>query len=493
MLDIPQSLLVAGLLVMISILSSKLSDRIGIPTLLMFLGVGMLAGSDGPGGIYFDNALLANAVGTVALAYILFAGGLDTSWPSVRPVLWRGMALATLGVGITAVVLGAVAWAVLDMPPLEAMLLASIVSSTDAAAVFAILRSHNVSLKGNLRPMLELESGSNDPMAIFLTIGLLQMLGSPDAPLLDLVPLFLLQMGLGAAAGLAMGRAATWLLNRVHLDYEGLYPVLTISIVMLAFGFAELIAGNGFLAVYLCGIVLGNSTFLHKRSLIRFHDGLGWLMQIGMFLVLGLLVTPSHIPRVVLPGLIVAGVLMSVARPVAVYLCLLRSGFTLRERTLIAWTGLRGAVPIVLATFPMLAGYERSELLFHVVFFVVLTSVLLQGRSLMIVARWLGVDKPLDERPRYPLEFDPTGDMTGETRELEVPPDSAAAGKRVADLGLPPNLLILLIRRGQKFVVPRGDTRIEPNDTLLVLAEPESLTRVRATLDKKAPEGGRDG
>lgn len=484
--DISPQLLIAGVLVLLSTLASKVSERVGVPALLMFLAVGMLAGSDGIGGIYFDNAVLANAVGTVALAYILYSGGMDTDWRKVRPVLGRGILLSTVGVAVTAVVLALFCWGVMGLSWTGSLLLAATISSTDAAAVFSVLRSRGVSLKGNLRPLLELESGSNDPMAVFLTVGLISLLTTPGTSWWGLVPMFVLQMSVGAAVGLAMGKLSALMLNRVRLDYEGLYPVMSMSIVVLVFGLAGSLGGNGFLAVYVAGIVTGNSSFLHKRSLIRFHDGLGWLMQIGLFLALGLLVFPSHLPAVAGVGLMVSAVLMFVARPLAVYLCLWRSVFSWQERTLVAWTGLRGAVPIVLATFPLLAGYPQSERIFNVVFFVVLTSVLLQGRSLMMVARWLGVDEPLTSRPRYPLEFDRTDDMKGETSELDVLPGSATVGKRIMDLKLPAEVLILLIRRDRGFIVPRGQTRIQAHDTLMVLAEPDQLQATRALLESSA-------
>lgn len=490
MANISYLLLITGLLLLLSTLASKLSERIGVPALLMFLGVGMLAGSEGIGGIYFDDPLMANFIGTVALAYILFSGGLDTHWRSVRPVLGRGLLLSTVGVVATALLLGLFIWGALGFTFAGALLLAAIVSSTDAAAVFSVLRSRGVSLKGNLRPLLELESGSNDPMAVFLTIGLIQLLTTPGASWVGMLPMFLLQMSVGTGVGLGAGWLAALLLNRVRLDYEGLYPVLSMSIVVLVFGLAAAIGGNGFLAVYLAGIVVGNSDILHKRSLMRFHDGLGWLMQIGMFLVLGLLVFPSHLLPVAGVGLLISVVLMFVARPIAVYLCLWRSEFSVSERTLVAWTGLRGAVPIVLATFPLLADYPQSERIFNLVFFVVLTSVLLQGRSLMILARWLGVDEPLASRPRYPLELDRTEDMDGETREFEIAPGSAAVSQRVMDLKLPANVLILLIRRGRKFLVPSGQTRIEPHDTLLVLADPDLFQATRNVLEAQAPAAG---
>ncbi|MDY0110358.1 MAG: potassium/proton antiporter [Candidatus Krumholzibacteria bacterium] len=467
-------ILIAGLLVLFSALSSKLSERIGVPALLIFLGIGMLAGSDALGLVYFDDARLANAVGTIALAYILYSGGFDTRWSVVRPVFGRGLLLSTVGVVLTTGVLGLAIWFLFGFNLIGSLLLASIVSSTDAAAVFSILRSRGVSLKGRLRPLLELESGSNDPMAVFLTLGFLDILMNPEMPWFSLIPRFAMQMLLGAGIGLGLGRGSALLLNRVRLDYDGLYPVLSFSLVPIVFGLAAITGGNGFLAVYLAGIVVGNSEIRHRRSLMRFHDGLGWLMQIGVFLTLGLLVFPSHLVAVAGMGLLVAAILVFLARPLAVYLCLLGSEFTWFERTLVGWTGLRGAVPVVLATFPLMAGYPESEHAFNVVFFVVCVSVLLQGRSLMLVARWLRVDEPLDTRPPYPLEFDRVEGLRGDTREYEVLPDSPAAGRRIMDLGLPANVLVLLVRRGHEFLVPSGQTSLLGRDTLLVLAEPEA-------------------
>lgn len=483
-MSIEYLILIAGLLVMFSALASKLSEWIGVPALLVFLGIGMLAGSDVSGLVYFDDAHLASAIGTIALAYILYSGGFDTRWSVVRPVLGRGMLLSTVGVVLTMGVLGLVVWWVFGLSLMGSLLLAAIVSSTDAAAVFSVLRSRGVSLKGRLRPLLELESGSNDPMAVFLTLGILDLLMNPGMSWGSLLPRFGLQMLLGAVVGLGLGKASALLLNRIRLDYDGLYPVLSFSLVPLVFGTAAVIGGNGFLAVYLAGIVVGNSDILHRRSLMRFHDGLGWLMQIGMFLTLGLLVFPSRLAEVTHIGLVVSAVLIFAARPLAVYTCMLGSGFSWRERTLVGWTGLRGAVPIVLATFPLMAGYPESEQVFNVVFFVVCLSVLLQGRSLMRVARWLGVDTPLDAKPPYPLEIDRVEGLHGETCEFEVFPSSTADGKRIMDLGLPPNVLVLLIRRGREFLVPSGQTLLQSRDTLLVLAEREAIESARKMFDE---------
>lgn len=470
-----QAMIAVGGLFILSILAGKISERTGVPVLLFFLVVGMLAGSEGPGGIHFDDPAAANLLGTIALAFILFSGGFDTHWPSVRPVIGRGILLATAGVTVTALLVGLFAWKALSMPLLDGLLLGAIVSSTDAAAVFAVLRSRGVSLKGRLRPLLELESGSNDPMAVFLTISLLGLLTGRSTTWTSQIPFFALNMGVGLAVGAAVGRLSVPLFNRLRLQAEGLYPVLSISLVLLAFGTSEVLHGNGFLAVYVCGLLLGDSDFAHKRSLAKFHDGLGWLMQISMFLALGLLVFPSRLVPVAGRALLVSAFLILIARPAAVYLGLWRSDFSFRERTLVGWVGLRGAVPIVLATFPFTVGYARAGETFDTIFFIVLTSVLLQGRPLMHVARWLKVDAPPSRRRRYPLEFEKSPRTQSETREIDVLPEARAVGRRISELDLPRGVLILLIGRGESFLVPHGETVIEAYDTLLVLGTAADL------------------
>ncbi len=478
----PQLMFAIGLLVFLSVLASRLSDRFGVPTLLMFLAIGMFAGSDGVGGIYFDDARLANLIGVFALAYILFSGGLDTHWPAVRPVLGRGLALATAGVVITATLTGLFVWALSEYTLKEGLLLGAIVSSTDAAAVFAIMRARGVGLKGRLKPLLELESGSNDPMAVFLTLAMVGLLTSPAAPWSSLLPALALGLSVGLGVGVAVGLGAAFVFNRLRLEYEGLYPVLSMSLVLLAYGLSETLRGNGFLSVYACGIVLGSRDFLFKHYLKKFHDALGWLMQIVLFLVLGLLVFPSRLPGIAVPAILVTVFLMFVARPVAVHFCLLGRRFTWREQTLVAWTGLRGAVPIVLATYPYLAGYVHSDAVFNIVFFIVLASVLLQGRTLMTVARWLRVDAPLASRPRSPLEFEKRAGFKSESREVDIAPESAAVGRRVSELGLPEDALIVLIRRGDSFLVPKGGTTIEAFDTVTFIAGRSDIPAVQASL-----------
>jgi cell volume regulation protein A len=387
-------LLISSILLLLSILAWKVSSRLGIPALLLFLGIGMLAGSDGPGGIYFDDAFVAQSIGVVALAFILFAGGLETEWPVVRPALWGALSLSTIGVLLTAVVVALFALLVFHVSFLESLLLGAIISATDAAAVFSVLGARNLHLTGKLLPLLELESGTNDPMAVFLTLGLIGLLTNPHESVFGVILLFVQQMGVGAALGLLIGWAAIWLLKHLHLDVEGLYRVFTIALVLFIYGLTAVLGGSGFLAVYVVGVLLGNSSVQRVDRLSHFHDGIAWLMQIAMFLILGLLVFPSRLPAVIGSGLLITAVAVFLARPVSVFIALLPVRMSWQEKCFISWVGLRGAVPIVLATFPLLAGLPKASLLFDLVFFVVLVSVLLQGASAPVVARWLGVIAP---------------------------------------------------------------------------------------------------
>lgn len=483
-LTIEPTLVLAAILLVLSVIASRLSDRFGVPVILVFLAVGMLAGSDGPGGIYFDDPVLAQALGAIALVIILFSGGLDTSWNSIRPVLGQGILLATLGVIFTALTLGAFAHLILGVSWLQGFLLGAIVSSTDAAAVFSILRSRGIALAGRIKPLLELESGSNDPMAVFLTIGLAQLAVQPGRSILTLAPLFLQQMLLGALIGILAGKAALLLINRLRLGYDGLYPVLVLGAAFLTYGTAALLGGSGFLAVYLAGLVMARAEFVHKRSLLRFFDGLAWLSQIAMFLVLGLLVFPSRLPAIILPGLALSFFLIFIARPVSVFLSLLPVRMRTNEKAFIAWVGLRGAVPIVLATYPRILGLEQSDLIFNVVFFVVITSVLLQGTSLPFVSRRMGVQSAADDSPDYPIEPSPGARWKGLLHETVVPPGSTAAGKAVYQLGLPHEYVIVLIARGKDFLLPNGAVILQENDRLLGLAVPQTHDEVQRMLTR---------
>jgi len=472
-------LVVSGVLLLLSVLASRASGRFGVPALLIFIGIGMLAGSEGPGGIQFENYYLSYYVGTAALAAILFDGGLRTEWSRIKPVLWQGVSLSSAGVLITALVSAVLAKLLFPFSWIESLLLASIISSTDAAAVFSILRSKNSTLKGRTQPLLELESGSNDPMAVFLTIGFVQLASRPDLSAWTLLPTFVQQLVLGAVFGYAGATIVVWSINRLKLEYEGLYPVYTTAAMILLFSVTSSLGGSGFLAIYLAGIFMGRSNFIHKNSLIRFHDGVAWMAQIAMFLTLGLLVFPSHLLSVAFSGTAMALFLVLVARPVSAWICLAGSGFSLKEKTMVSWVGLRGAAPIILATIPFLAGLPQAELMFNVVFFVVLVSVLIQGMTIPWVAERLGLSAPIGAQKRSPIELESGSLAKLELSELEIPRNSSCSGRAIVDLNIPRTALIILITRGKQFLIPRGETVLENEDTLLVLADREDLAIIQ--------------
>lgn len=487
----------SAVLLLLGIFSSKLSSWVNAPALLMFLGVGVLAGTEGIGqisfidwnGIAFTDYKIANFVGSLALCYILFAGGLDTHWKSIRSVVFTGGLLASLGVFLTAIIMGFFAHWFFGMPLEYCILLGAIISSTDAAAVFAILRSKSVSLRGKMQPLLEFESGSNDPMAAFLTLFMISMIQYPSLSYWIILPSFIMKMGIGVLFGFLVGKLAARLFNKITLEYDGLYFVLGIGIVLFTYGFCEILQGNGFMATYVCGLTMGNRKFLFQNAFKRFHDSISWLMQVVMFLLLGMLVLPSKLTEVALEGLVLSLLLMFIARPVSVWICMIGKKYNNRERTLVSWGGIRGAAPIVLATFPAIAGVPGADEYFSIVFFIVLTSVVIQGKTLMPVARWLKLDRPIVHRARSPILFEETGEFGSEMHEYTLDDDSPIIGKKVSDLALPQTSRILLIRRPQGFVVPQGATKFKLGDGLLFLAEPQELNR---TIDIFAT-GGRTG
>lgn len=467
-------------------LSSKFSARVGLPVLVAFLALGMLAGSEGIGGIPFDNFQLAHAIGTVALAFILFDGGLKSPIESLK-IAWKPSALlATFGVLFTSLVTGFVAMHVLGLSLLEGMLLGSIVGSTDAAAVFSMLRSAGIRLRPRLGSILEIESGANDPMAIFLTVGLIQVLTEQTPLGLELLALFARQMGIGLVVGWALGRLAVMLINRVNLVTAGLYPVLTAACGMLTFGLASALSGSGFLAIYVAGIVLGNNKIVFQRGTLLFHDGIAWAGQIAMFVVLGLVCSPSALWKVGAPGLLIAAALIFVARPVAIVPLLLPFRFSVRELALMSWVGLKGAVPIILATYPLIFGIPSGGLLFNVVFFVVLLSALVQGTSLPWVVRLLGLEEP--EAPEAPLSLEITSlrDVDADIVDYPVGSDSRACSKHLSELAMPPGAVVALIARGKELVPPRGTTQLLPGDHVFIVVNRES----RDPVDRIFSRGG---
>jgi cell volume regulation protein A len=466
-------LLITAFLMLLSVFASKLSSKYGIPSLFIFLGLGMLAGSDGILGIYFDNVELAQNIGTLALIFILFGGGLDTAWKSIKPVLKDGLILATFGVLFTAFFAAICVYYVLDFTFIESLLVGAIISSTDAAAVFAILRAKGISLKKKLTPLLELESGSNDPMAIFLTVAILQILMLPESSSVsEWIFKFFLQFLIGGILGYIFGILLPSILNRIHLSFYGLYPVFTIGWILFLFSSVSLLDGNGFLAVYLAGIVANTKEFVHKKNLIGFHEGLSWIMQITVFLALGLLVFPSELPDVMISGLIIAFWLMFIARPAGVFLSTSFSSFSIREKAFISWVGLRGAVPIILATYPYLQGFEKSNLIFNIVFFIVLFSILIQGTTLPLMAKWLKVEsKSKDFKPENVLAS-PLFYHT--LKQFYIEENSKVIGLSIVELNLPADFLILLIKRQNDYIKPTGSTILEENDMLLIQCNSEN-------------------
>lgn len=464
MFAVDKVLLIVGLLWVAGILSSKISARVGLPVLVVFVGVGMLAGSEGPGGIAFENYTLAHGIGTVALAIILFDGGLRTSLASIRLTLAPALSLATVGVVLTAGITGLAASYILGIPPLMGLLLGSIIGSTDAAAVFAALRSAGLHLPERLGRMLEVESASNDPMAIFLTVGLLGVLLGQEALGPGLLLLFVQQMVIGGLVGLLLARGTVFLINRAELGAAGLYPILATAAAILTFGVAANLGGSGFLAVYVAGIVLGNSGLVFERGILLFHDGAAWLAQITMFVLLGLLSFPSRLLDVTGPAILVALVLMFVARPIAVGLILLPFRFSAREIVFTSWAGLKGAVPIVLGIYPLLSGVPDAQLIFNVVFFVSLIAAATQGWSLPPLARALGLQREVAPEPPVSLEISSLKHVDADIVAFPVEDGDRIAGKRVRELALPQDAVIAMITRGSRVIPPRGSTRIRTGD-----------------------------
>ena len=448
-------LLVGAILLFLSVLVGKTGAKFGVPALLLFLGVGMLAGSDGFG-IYFDSPQIAQFIGTVALCIILFSGGMDTHYREIKPILAPGVTLATLGVLMTTIITGLFIYSLSDLLPgnfqlglLESMLLAAVMSSTDSASVFSILRSKGISLKERLRPTLELESGSNDPMAYMLTILLIQVIeiGVIDWP--HSIVLLFMQLSIGAAAGFALGYAIVWIINRINVPNESLYPVLLFSCVFFVFAFTNLLQGNGYLAVYIAGLVVGNRKLVHKRSLTTFFDGFTWLFQIVMFLTLGLLVNPSELPAVAGVGLLVAIFMIVVSRPISVFACLLPfRRFTTRARVYISWVGLRGAVPIIFATYPLMsAEIPNARMIFNIVFFVTIVSLLVQGTTVSAMARWLGLVGKSEEKEIFNVAL--PDEIKSAMSEIELTDEALSGGNKLMNLSLPDNTLVVMVKRGE--------------------------------------------
>lgn len=473
-------ILSGAVLLLVGILSSKFSARLGLPVLVLFLAVGMLAGEEGIGGIEFEDFGVAHAIGTLALAVILFDGGLRTPLRSLRGAWKPALVLSSVGVVLTAAITGIAATWILGLSLLEGLLLGAIVGSTDAAAVFSILRSRGLHLRRRLAATLEVESGSNDPMAVLLTIALIELLTGQAEVGLGLAVFLFLQVGLGSVIGYGVGRAGSAIINRIELDAAGLYPVLTAVIGLVAFGLSASLGGSGFLSVYIAGIVLGNSRLVFQRGTLVLHDGFAWISQMVMFIMLGLLSFPSQLVAVAPQGLLIAAVLILVARPLMILLTMLPFRFRPRELVFLSWAGLKGAVPIILATYPLIFGVTEGVLLFNLVFFVVLVSAVSQGWSLRYVADFLGVQGPERPEPPIALEISSVRHIDGDIVDYTVNARSRAAGRRLRELALPEGAVVGLIARDTAIIPPRGSTEILPGDHVFVVMRPES----RALIDR---------
>jgi cell volume regulation protein A len=455
---------------------SKTSFKFGVPVLILFLGVGVIAGSEGLGIIGFENYEVTRFLGSIALCFILFSGGLDTQITSIKSVWGRGLMLSTVGVLITAILTGFFVSMVTDLWIYEGLLLGAIVASTDAAAVFSILRAKNLGLKGYLRPTLELESGSNDPMAFFLVIAFLQLaLSDGNLAFSEFIILFVKQMSIGALVGVTMGKFMLYSINKLKLDVEGLYPVMVTSMVLFTFSFADLFEGNGFLAIYIAGVLLGNEKFIHKKSLLKFFDGQAWLMQVVLFLVLGLLVFPSELIPVAPQGILISIFLIFVARPIAVFISLIPYKIKFRNKLFISWVGLKGAVPIVFATFPLISGFENGKLIFNLVFFVTLISLMLQGTTLGIMAKWLHVFLPEKAKKKQELDIQLSDFSGSELIEVVLSSASPYINKSLIEIDLSSKLQILIILRNGKIVIPKGDTILQENDKITLASKNTEL------------------
>jgi cell volume regulation protein A len=479
--SIEHFLLIGSLLLFMSIIAGKTGYKFGVPVLLLFLGVGMLAGNDGLGFVTLNSPQAAQNIGVVALAIILFSGGMDTKYGEIKPIMGQGVILSTFGVLLTALFTGFFIYGacyyffpLLELTLLESLLLASVMSSTDSASVFALLRSNGLSLRHRLRPMLELESGSNDPMAYMLTISFIQLIQIPEGDWTSIVVMFFVQLFIGAVAGYILGRITIRMINRINIDNDALYPVLLLSAMFFIFAATYFMKGNGYLAVYIGGMVIGNKRFVHKRTVRKFFDGMAWLFQIVMFLTLGLLVNPSDLPSVAGISIMIGIFMIILVRPAAVFLSLMPfRKMTFKDRVYISWVGLRGAVPIVFATYPLIAGIQHAEIMFNIVFFCTIISLLIQGTTLSKVAKWLGLAKTVQMQKMVDFDVEFAEEIKSSTMEVTVTESMLAGGSRLMDLQLPEKTLVVMAKRNDNYFIPKGNTELKVGDKMLLISNDE--------------------
>jgi len=473
---------VTGVLLAAAIAAAKIADRVRVPGLLLFLALGMMVGSEGLGGVEFADVELTQTLGTIALVLILFEGGLSAGWNEIRPVLATAMSLAVVGTILTALITGGAAILLFDLDPLEGLILGSAVAATDSAAIFAVLRGSQ--LRRQLARTLEGESGVNDPVALLLVVGFIDWIQLPSYGIGDMAVDLVLKLALGAALGVAIGVAARWGFRRADLPTPGLYPVASIASAAVAYGLAEVVGGSGFLSVYITGLVLGTGFVPARQTVIAFHQGVSWVAQISLFFLLGLLVFPSGLGDVAVEGLLLSAVLIFLARPFAALVASTGSAFDFRERMMLGWAGLRGAIPIWLATFPVIAGVEDGALLFNVVFFVVVTSTLIQGATFEPIAKRLGLTTTEPALPRPLVESGLVRRLGGDVVAFRVREGDAAVGRMVKELGLPREALVNVIVREHEAIPPRGSTEIAAGDELHLLVRREVLDDVEQLTER---------
>jgi potassium/hydrogen antiporter len=482
-------ILIGGVLLAAGIAGALLADRVRVPALLLFLGLGMLAGSEGIGGIHFANYELARTLGTIALVLILFEGGLTSGWSEIRPVLGSAASLATVGTLATALLAGVAAKLLFGVSWLEGMIIGSAIAATDSAAIFAVLR--NSTLEKRLARSLEGESGMNDPVALLLVIGFIEWIQQPGYGPADMIGLIALKIAVGIVVGLILGRLAVWVLARIELPSDGIYPVATIAAAALAYGVSEVAHGSGLLAVYLTALALGGARIPARRSVVSFHEGLGWVSQIGLFILLGILIFPGDLGSVAVKGIALSAALIFIARPLATFLATAFAPLNVREKLMLGWAGLRGATPIWLATFPVVAGVRSGEEEFAIVFFVVVTSTLVQGASFEPLAKRLRLTTDEPALPQRLFESGRIREMGGDIVAFRLPPGAAAAGHRVRDLELPREALVNVIVRDGHAIPPRGSTELREGDELHVLVRGELRDEVERQTERwvKGPIG----
>ncbi|ABG59108.1 potassium/proton antiporter [Cytophaga hutchinsonii] len=482
-MNLEELLLGFSTLILISIFIARISNNLGVPVLLLFLGIGMLAGSEGAGGMAFDDTRLAQSIGITSLVFILFSGGLSTHWHIVKPVLFPAISLATLGVVVTAGSVAIFAHYVFDVSLLVSLLLGSIVASTDAAAVFSIIGARNIKIKGNITPLLELESGSNDPMAVFLTITMIEIIQMPDISFGQLALQFLMEMGIGLGMGLLLGKGIVFIINRLKIPIEGLYQVFVFASAFFVYASTNLIHGSGFLAVYVAGMVVGNHNIVHKKNVFRFFDGMAWVAQIVMFLTLGLLVFPSHILTAFKTELSISLFLIILARPLGVFISLIPFKFSFKEMLFISWVGLRGAVPIILATFPLLAGVAEAQWIFNVVFFIVITSALLQGWTIPFVLDLLHLKDTHKPFITSPTEFNHLDEVDRVRINMIVPDNATFNNQSIVSIKALQGCLIITVKRGDTYFVPSGGTVLQSGDYLQALVSKSKVEELQSILE----------